>query len=176
MALGRPGNPDFRGTASHGLGPGGFLHFGSLCSLVGHVDSRESHRIVHKCAGTGGFCSVSGQNMSVLRLSRRAQKFSSSRNHTRPLRLSSALAVTLTTNARRCQRTHPLRGMGDYSLNAPKDIGLGVTDLALACGLEPLMDAVCTAVVGSARTGPELDAGSDREDRSSDVCYVGDKR
>ena len=34
-----------------------------------------------------------------------------------------------------------------------------------------MMDAVHTAVVGSARV---LDAPSDREDRSSDVCYVGD--
>ena len=31
------------------------------------------------------------------------------------------------------------------------------------------MDAVCTVVVGSARTGRVLDAGTDREDRSSDV-------
>ena len=36
------------------------------------------------------------------------------------------------------------------------------------------MDAVCAAVVGSARTGRVLDAGSARKDRSSDVCYVGD--
>ena len=51
---------------------------------------------------------------------------------------------------------------------------MGVTDLALNCGSVPAMDVVCTAVVGSARTGRVLDAGSDREDRSSDVCYVGD--
>ena len=38
------------------------------------------------------------------------------------------------------------------------------------------MDAGRTAVVGSTRTGRVLDAGSDREDRSSDVCYVGDTR
>ena len=79
-------------------------------------------------------------------------------------------------NERRFQRTHPLRGMGDCSLNESKDFGMGVTDLSLACGSEPEMDAVWTAVVGSARTGPALDAGSDREDRSSDVCYVGDTR
>ena len=53
---------------------------------------------------------------------------------------------------------------------------MGVTDLALDCGSEPVMDAVCTAVVVTARTGPVLEAGSDREDRSSDVCYVGDTR
>ena len=35
---------------------------------------------------------------------------------------------------------------------------------------------MCTAVVGSARAGLKLDAGSDREDRSSDVRHVGDAR
>ena len=79
-------------------------------------------------------------------------------------------------NARRFQRTHPLRGMGDYSLNASKDIGMGVTHFALTCGSEPVVDAVCFAVVGCARTGRVFDAGSDREDRSSDGCYVGDTR
>ena len=66
--------------------------------------------------------------------------------------------------------------MGDYSLNASKDIGMGVTDFALACGPEPVVVGVCTAVDGSARTGRVLDAGSAREDRSSDVCDVGDTR
>ena len=61
------------------------------------------------------------------------------------------------------------------SLNASKDIGLGVTDLALTCESEPVMDAVYTAVVGSA-CSCVLEAGSDREDRASDVCYVGDTR
>ena len=64
----------------------------------------------------------------------------------------------------------------ESSLNASKDLGMGVNDLALACGSEPVADAVCTAVVGPARTGRVLDAGSDREDRSSDVCNVGDTR
>ena len=45
---------------------------------------------------------------------------------------------------------------------------LGVTDLAggrsVYCG------------VGSDRTGRVLDEGSDREDRSSDVCDLGDIR
>ena len=45
-----------------------------------------------------------------------------------------------------------------------------VTDLALAFGSESVVGA---AVVGSARTGHVLDAGSAREDGSSDVCYVG---
>ena len=53
---------------------------------------------------------------------------------------------------------------------------MGFSDLALACGSESVVDAVCTAVVGSARTGRVHDAFSDREDTSSDVCYVGDTR
>ena len=61
------------------------------------------------------------------------------------------------------------------SLNASKYSGMGITDRALTCESEPVMDAARTAVVGSARTRV-LDAGSDREDRSSDVCYVGDTR
>ena len=64
-----------------------------------------------------------------------------------------------TVNARRLQSTHFLSCVG-------------VTDLAFTCGSEPVVDAVCTAVVGSARTGRVLNAGSDREDRSSDVCYT----
>ena len=79
-------------------------------------------------------------------------------------------------NTRRFQRTHLLRGMGDYSLNASKDAGMGVADLAPTCESEPVVDAVCTAEVGSDRTGRVLDGGSAREDRSSDVCYVGDTR
>ena len=64
------------------------------------------------------------------------------------------------------------------TLSAPNSAQhiLGVTDLALTCGSEPVVDAVCTAVVGSLRTGLVLDAGSDREDRSSDVCFIGDTR
>ena len=49
-----------------------------------------------------------------------------------------------------------------------------VADLALTCGSEPAVDAVCIAVVGSARSGHVFDAGPDRVDRSSDVCNVGD--
>ena len=57
-----------------------------------------------------------------------------------------------------------------------KNIGMGVTDLAVACGSEPVVGGVCTAVVGSARNSRVLDAGSAREDRSSKECYVGDTR
>ena len=61
-------------------------------------------------------------------------------------------------------------------INASKDIDLRVADLVLTCGSEPVMDTVCTAVVGSFRTCHVLDAGSDREDRSSDVCNDDDTR
>ena len=53
---------------------------------------------------------------------------------------------------------------------------MGVIDLALACGSELVADASCAAVVGSARTGRVLDAGSDHEGRHSDVCCGGDTR
>ena len=53
---------------------------------------------------------------------------------------------------------------------------MGVIHFALACGSESVVDAVGTAVVGSARTGRVFDAGSACEDRSSDVCYVGETR
>ena len=55
-----------------------------------------------------------------------------SRDHTRPPRLSIALPMILTMDARLFQRTHPLSGMGS-SLNASNDIGMGVTDLELTC-------------------------------------------
>ena len=50
---------------------------------------------------------------------------------------------------------------------------MGVTDFAPICESEPVMDAVCTAVAGSA-CSRVLDAGFDREGRSSYVCYVDD--
>ena len=87
-------------------------------------------------------------------------------DHNRPPCLSFAFAMILTMNARQFQRTRLLSGMG-YSLNASNDIDTGVSDLAPTGG--SVMDAVCAAVVGSSRTGRVLDAGSDREDRSSGV-------
>ena len=91
------------------------------------------------------------------------------------LRLSFALAMILTLNARRFRRTHPLRGMGT-SISPSKNFGMGILDPELSCGSEPVTDAVRSTVVGSARTGRVLNAGSDRGDRSSDVCSVGDTR
>ena len=51
-------------------------------------------------------------------------------SHTRQPSLSFTLAMIPDMNARRFQRTHPLSGMGS-SLNASKDVGVEVTDLAL---------------------------------------------
>ena len=45
--------------------------------------------------------------------------------------------------------------------------------LTLRSFVAPMVDAKCSAAVGSARIGRLLDAGSAREDRFSDVCYVG---
>ena len=73
-------------------------------------------------------------------------EFSSSRGHTRPPRLSFALVVVLTMNARRFQRTHCLSGSGS-SLNASKDIGMEISDIMPIS--EPVIDAGYASVVGS---------------------------
>ena len=78
------------------------------------------------------------KNMFIRKASAARSERGSSRDHSRPPRLSFALAVVLTMNARRFQSQHPLSGMGS-SLNASKDIGLGVTDLALTCESEPVV-------------------------------------
>ena len=153
--------------------------FGSPCRkrtlfLVWNVDNRDSRGLARRCVGTGGRCSVRTKTCLPNACISRSETHSS-RDHTHPTRLSLEHAMILTMDARRLQRTHPLCGMGS-SLNTSKNVGMGVTDFALTCGSEPVVDAVCTAAVGSTRTGRVLDAGSDREDRSSDVCYVGDTR
>ena len=43
-----------------------------------------------------------------------------------------------------------------------KNFGMGITDFALACGSEPVVDVVYSAVIGSIRSGHVLD--TDRED------------
>ena len=49
-------------------------------------------------------------------------------DHARPPRLSFAIAMVLTMKARRLQRTHLFRAVGDSSLDASKDIDMGVDD------------------------------------------------
>ena len=84
-----------------------------------------------------GRCSVSGQHVYPKASASRSECYSSC-DHARPSCLSVALTVVLTMNARRFQRTHLLGRMGS-SLNASKDIGMGVTDFALTCGSEPVV-------------------------------------
>ena len=110
-------------------------------SLVGNVDGRDLHRCTSK-----GFCST----------------FRDVCFHVTTPALSVCLftlAMVLTMNARRFQRTHPLRGMEDCSLNKLKDVDVGVIDFARA------------AVVGSDRSSRD---GSSSEGESSDVCCVGE--
>ena len=59
--------------------------------------------------------------------------------------------MVFTMNALHFQRTHPVRGMGDYSLNTSKGIDMGVVGVAPTCGSEPVVDGVRTAAEGSAR-------------------------
>ena len=120
------------------------------CFWLGTWTGRDVHRIARKCARTSGRCNVLGQKYVHPQPSASRPECYSSRDHTRPLRLSFPLATILTMNARRFQRTHHLSGMGS-SLNATKDIGTGVSGFALTCGSEPVVGAVCTAVVGSCR-------------------------
>ena len=77
----------------------------------GNVDSRDLNRIARKCAGTGRRCRVSVQKQFHSKASASHSEVSSSRDHTRPLRLSVALAIVLTMHARRFQRTHALSGI-----------------------------------------------------------------
>ena len=121
-------------VAPHGLGPCGFLLFGVPCRkrtlfLVGNVDGRDLHHIARKCAGAGRRCNVSGENIVYPKASASRSEVYSSRDNTRLAPFISALAMILTMNERRFQRSHPLKGMGS-SLNASKAIGMGVTDLA----------------------------------------------
>ena len=88
--------------------------------LHAESENRDLHRIARKCAGIGGRCSVSGQKDVQPKASASRSEFCSSRDHTRPARLSFELAMSLTMNARRFQKTHPLRLMGDYSLKRVK--------------------------------------------------------
>ena len=63
----------------------------------------DAHRIARKCAATGGRCSVSGHQHVHPKASASRSEIYWSRDHTRPHRLSFALAMVLTTNARRHQ-------------------------------------------------------------------------
>ena len=68
--------------------------------LVGHADNKDVHRIARRCA------SVSGQKHVHPKASASRPLTHSSHDHTRFHRLSFALAMILSMNARRFQRTH----------------------------------------------------------------------
>ena len=94
-------------------------------------DKRCLRRIARMRAAKRGRCITTGHTHAFMsKASASRSHFSSSRDHTRPPRLSFALVMVLTMTARRFQRTHPLRGMGNYSVNASKDVGMRVVDLA----------------------------------------------
>ena len=153
--VGRAKIQSFCGKALRGPGFGGFLHFRITVQKANVVSRwKRGHRISCKCAGTGGHCSVTRQHIVTQRRPHHAHSFVL---HVTTLGLAVYLS-RLPMNARRFQRPQPLSGVGEYSLKASKDIGMGVA--ALACGSEPLVDAVCAAMVVSARTGRVLNAGS----------------
>ena len=111
MVLGRTTN-----RSSYSLDPGGFLFLVQTkykkrtLFLVGNVDGRDLHRVARRC-GTGRRCSVSGQQHGHPKIYAFRSELCSSRDHTRPPKLSLALAMVLTMNAQRFQRTHLFRGM-----------------------------------------------------------------
>ena len=169
VVVGRAENPDSCGAASDGLGLGGFSHLWIIVQKNEHCFRLETWTaeictpLIADVLVLVDVAVYRVKNVFIQRFPHHAQSFILHVTTHRPPRLSFVLAVILIMSARRFQRTHPLSGMG-FSLDASKDIGMGVTDLAPICESEPVMDTVCIAVV----------AGSDREDRPSDVCYVGD--
>ena len=177
MVVGRAENSHSCGTASHGLGLVESLYFWITVQNSNVVSGWKRGR---KRLAIAGVLGQAGVAMFQVKKHGRPKMFASrsepcsSRDHTRPAMLSVALAMVLTMNARRFQRTQPFRGMVDYPLNASKDIDMGVIDFAPTCGSEPVVDGVRIAVVGSDRSCHVLDAGSGREDESSDVCCVGE--
>ena len=119
-------NPDSCGTTSHGLGACGFLFvwLEKTCSAKGF---RVTLTVSGWECGRQRFapdCSQMCWNVHPKNSPSRSE-CSSSRGHTHPARLSFTLAMIPTINARRFQRTH----LGS-SLNASRDVGMGVTDLA----------------------------------------------
>ena len=95
--------------------------------LVGNVDGRDAHRVARKCAGTGGRCSVSGQKHLHPMASKSRSKLSSSRDHPPSPNYLSRLpwyyeCTTIPENTS--------FEWEEVFINASKDIGMGVSDLA----------------------------------------------
>ena len=91
----------------------GFPYRKRTLFLVGTVDNRDLHCTARKCAGRGGRCSVTGENMFTHRLPHHAQSL--------PHHVTTPALLLLTMNARRFQRTHPFRGIGEHSISASRD-------------------------------------------------------
>ena len=149
MVLGLTENRSFCGTASHGLGPGGFFWFKMQRTNMVSGWTCGRQRFAPYCSqvcwdwrALQCFRSKHGHpNISALR-----SELCSSRDHTRPPKLSVALAMVLTMNARRFQRTPPpLRGMGDYYV---KGYCSGSYCFCAHCESDPVNDARYSAVVG----------------------------
>ena len=109
-------------------------------------------------AGLAGVAVFQVNSMVIQKFSALRSELCSSRDHTRAPKLSLALAMVLIMNAENTS----FCGMGGYSLNGLKDIGVGVIDFAPICESDPVIDAGYTAVVGSA-CPCVLYARSDRE-------------
>ena len=120
-------------TASYGLGPSGFFLIFWISTqetnifLVGTGQQRLAPNCSQVCWESGR-CSVSGEKHVHPKASASRSESCSSRDLARPHRLSFALAMVLTMNERRFQRTHLLGGTG-FSLNASKADCVGVIDL-----------------------------------------------
>ena len=113
VVVGRSENTDSCGAASNGLGPGGFLHFWITVekATVASCWKRGQQEFAPYCRKVCWDLRTLQCNWTKARSSKNFRvtlKFSSLRDHTRPPRLSSALAMVLTMNAHRNQRTHLL--------------------------------------------------------------------
>ena len=80
------------------------MFFASPCKKrnllpVGNADNRDQHRVARRCVGTGGRCSETGEKHVHTKDSAPRSEFYSSRDHTKPRRLSFGLAMFLTMNA-----------------------------------------------------------------------------
>ena len=133
-----PKIPDLCRAASHGLGPREFWCFWITCRkrtlfLVGNEDSRDSHRIVRKCVGTCGRCSVPGQEHVHPKASASRSEFYSSRDH---LPSPSIFRTCYISHHERTTIPKNTPFHVEWEIihsNASKDIGMGVAVLALTC-------------------------------------------
>ena len=101
-----------------------------VCGLPNIVTAEICTVLLAGVLGQVGVAVFHVKNMVIHKFPHHGLRLAHPHDHTRPPRLSFALAMVLTINSQRFQRTHPFRGMGDSSLNAPKDVAMGLTCLA----------------------------------------------